>query len=136
MTVERLDHVAVPVHDMQPMVEFYERLGFRTDHEMEPLLVSVCQGDMKINLHYPKLWQSERFDLRGPTAQPGSGDICMVWGGTEEDLDQLLADVDVIEGPVDRVGGKHNGTTVGVSRYIRDPEGNLLEFIAYGRDQS
>lgn len=113
------------------MVAFYVGLGFRADNDMEPLLVSVCQGDMKINLHSPKLWQSERFDLRGPTAQPGSGDICMVWDGTEEQLDRLLADVEVIEGPVDRTGGKGNGTTVGVSRYIRDPEHNLLEFIIY-----
>ncbi len=131
MAVERLDHVAVPVNDMQAMVDFYVGLGFRADTEMEPLLVSVCQGDMKINLHSPKLWQSERFELRGPTAQPGSADICMVWNGTEEQLDHLLASVEIIEGPVERTGGKTNGTEVGLSRYIRDPEHNLLEFIIY-----
>ena len=37
-------------------------------------------------------------------------------------------DVPVVEGPVERVGGR--GQT-GQSTYIRDPDGNLLEFIVY-----
>jgi catechol 2,3-dioxygenase-like lactoylglutathione lyase family enzyme len=133
MTVGRLDHVAIPVDDMEPMIGFYRSLGFTVDDEYAPLLYSVCQGDMKVNLHSPKLWRSEKFDLRGPTAEPGSGDLCMVWDGDEATLEALLvsADVEVIEGPVERVGGKNGGTTTGVSRYCRDPEGNLLEFIVY-----
>lgn len=131
MTVKRLDHVAVPVNDMDPMISFYTAIGFTVDESMEPYLLSVCQGDMKLNLHYPDTWQNEKFDLRGPTALPGSADICMVWDGTAAELEDLLADVDVIEGPVERTGGKDTGSAVGISRYIRDPEGNLLEFIIY-----
>ena len=133
MTVERLDHVAIPVADMAPMLDFYRSLGFTIDDEHAPLLYSVCQGDMKLNLHSPKLWQSPRFDLRGPTAEPGSGDVCMVWTGGSDELDELLAaaGVDVIEGPVERVGGKDTGSATGISRYCRDPEQNLLEFIIY-----
>lgn len=133
MTVRRLDHIALPVHDMDSMTGFYAELGFRIDDEHAPILYSACQGDMKINLHAPKLWQSSRFDLRGPTAEPGCGDLCMVWGGTPEALEALLAGAgaEIIEGPVERVGGRDVGSSTGTSRYCRDPEGNLLEFIIY-----
>ena len=86
MGISRLDHVAIPVIDMGPMVAFYCSLGFRIDDELAPLMVSVCAGDMKLNLHYPDLWQSD-FELRGPRAEPGCGDVCMVWDGTEAELD-------------------------------------------------
>lgn len=133
MTVRRLDHVAIPVGDMEPMLAFYQAIGFTVDDQMAPIMWSVCQGDMKLNLHHRKLWESERFDLRGPTAQPGCGDVCMVWEGTEAALVELLegAGATVIEGPVERVGGKDLGSAEGTSRYIRDPEDNLLEFIIY-----
>lgn len=133
MTVTRLDHVALPVREMEPMLAFYRSLGFAVDDEHAPHLYSVCQGDMKLNLHAPRLWQSGRFDLRGPTAEPGCGDVCMVWAGDEQQLADLLASagVDVIEGPVERVGGKDRGSATGTSRYCRDPDGNLLEFIVY-----
>ena len=35
--------------------------------------------------------------------------------------------VEVIEGPVERYGGRGRGTSV----YFRDPDGSLLEFISY-----
>jgi len=133
MTVRRLDHVAIPVTDMDAMLAFYTSIGFSVEDSMAPLMVSVCQGDMKLNLHDPVLWQSGRFDLRGPTASPGCGDVCMVWEGTEAELEAMLsaASVDVIKGPVERIGGKDIGSATGTSRYIRDPEDNLLEFIIY-----
>lgn len=115
------------------MVAFYAALGFAVDESHAPHLVSVCQGDMKLNLHDPRLWRSGRFDLRAPAAVPGCADICLVWDGSEADLDALLdaASVAVIEGPVERVGGRDGGTATGVSRYVRDPDGNLVEFIVY-----
>ncbi len=133
MAVRRLDHVAIPVSDMQAMVAFYVSLGFSVDDSHAPHLISVCQGDMKFNLHSPRLWGSTKFDLRGPSASPGCGDVCMLWDGSEAELDALLsaASVEIIEGPVERVGGKDGGSATGISRYIRDPEDNLLEFIVY-----
>jgi catechol 2,3-dioxygenase-like lactoylglutathione lyase family enzyme len=131
--IRRLDHVALPVEDMAPMVAFYASLGFAVDETHAPHLVSVGQGDMKLNLHDPRLWRSGRFALRAPAAVPGCADLCMVWGGTEADLDALLAaaSVPLVEGPVERVGGRDGGTATGISRYVRDPDGNLLEFIVY-----
>ena len=90
MTIRRLDHVAVPVDQMEPMVAFYASLGFVVDESLAPLLVSVSAGDMKINLHDRSLWESGTFDLRGPTAVPGCLDICVVWAGDGTALDELL----------------------------------------------
>lgn len=115
---------------MDAMLSFYQALGFDVGGEFAPLAYSVSTGDMKINLHTPELWQSD-FDLRGRGAQPGSMDICMVWDGTDAELVEFLGDVEVIEGPIERAGGKDRGATAGISRYIRDPEDNLLEFIIY-----
>lgn len=133
MGVRRLDHVALPTDDPEAMAAFYVSLGFRLDDSHAPHLLSVCAGDMKLNLHAPRLWQSERFDLRGPAALPGCADICLVWDGSADELDALLATAgaEIIEGPVERVGGAAIGTATGMSRYIRDPERNLVEFIIY-----
>ena len=38
---------------------------------------------------------------------------------------------EVIEGPVERQGGRDGGTALGTSHYTRDPDANLLEFIGY-----
>lgn len=133
MTVSSFDHAAIPVADVEGMLAFYAALGFRVNRELAPRLYSVHFGDNKINFHDPALWQSGRFTLRGPTAEPGCGDFCFVWSGSAEELTSTLnaADAEVIEGPVPRDGGRADGTGVGTSTYIRDPDGNLLEFMIY-----
>lgn len=62
--------------------------------------------------------------------RPGRGDFCFVWNlGIEALADKLEAlAIPIVEGPVPRQGGR--GET-GISTYIRDPDGNLLEFIVY-----
>jgi hypothetical protein len=123
---------------MESMAAFYEDLGFVIDRDMAPMMCSACLGDVKINLHAPGLWESgelwpfgDTFDLRGPAAVPGCGDLCLVWDGTEAELEAFLDGVDIIEGPVTRRGGMDGGRAAGTSRYIRDPECNLVEFIVY-----
>ncbi len=37
----------------------------------------------------------------------------------------------IIEGPIERIGGRDNGRAKGTSTYLRDPDSNLLEFIVY-----
>jgi catechol 2,3-dioxygenase-like lactoylglutathione lyase family enzyme len=61
--------------------------------------------------------------------RPGNSDLCFVWSGTPaEAVAHLEAHgVEVIEGPVPRRGGAGEGTSV----YFRDPDGSLLELIAY-----
>ncbi len=37
----------------------------------------------------------------------------------------------IVEGPIERIGGRDNGHAKGTSTYVRDPDSNLLEFIIY-----
>ena len=138
MSVTGMDHVAIPAGDPDGLMGFYRALGFDIVHEAEwrsgefPMFAIAC-GDQKINVHDPKLWQNDRFTLRGPTAEPGCGDFCFVWDGTAESAAAAIvsAGAEVIEGPASRVGGRSAGTAEGVSVYCRDPDGNLVELISY-----
>jgi catechol 2,3-dioxygenase-like lactoylglutathione lyase family enzyme len=131
MTIRSFDHVAIPIQNIDAMLSFYRALGFRI-RDNGPRY-SVHFGDQKINFHSPQVWQNERFTLRGPTAKPGCGDFCFVWEGTAESLHALLsqAGAKIIEGPVERMGGRRGGDAKGASLYVRDPDANLLEFIIY-----
>ncbi len=127
----RFDHVAVPMRNTAAMVSFYRDLGFEV---MEgDRICSVHFGDNKINFHRPETWESGTFTLRAPEAVPPCGDFCFVWGGTAAELEATLERVGavVIEGPAPRQGGRTGGADTGTSRYVRDPDGNLLEFIIY-----
>ena len=122
------DHVAVPMQNTDAMVAFYRRLGFQmTENENA---VSVYIGTQMINFHRPTRWQDPAFTLRAPAAKPPSGDFCFVWDGTAAALKTWLqnAGVKVEIGPVDRAGGRRK---TGSSTYVRDPDGNLLEFMVY-----
>ena len=126
--VSGFDHVAVPMQNTDAMVAFYRRLGFQmTENENA---VSVYIGTQMINFHRPTRWQDPSFTLRAPAAKPPSGDFCFVWDGTAASLKAMLesAKVKVELGPVDRAGGRRK---TGSSTYVRDPDGNLLEFMIY-----
>ena len=125
-----LDHVAIPIQNVEEMVSFYRALGFVVREGGR--IVSVHFGDQKINFHLPSLWQSGTFTLRAAAAQPPCGDFCWVWEGSRAELGEMLARADaeiVVEG--ERAGGRDGGNAVGQSVYTRDPDGNLLEFIRY-----
>jgi catechol 2,3-dioxygenase-like lactoylglutathione lyase family enzyme len=125
------DHVSLPMHDTDAMVEFYRSLGL--DVAENPHVVSVYAGDQMINLHRPETWQRKDFTLRAPAATPPCGDLCFVWEGSRESLHATLeqAGAEIEEGPVERQGGRR---AAAASVYVRDPDGNLLEFMIYSTD--
>jgi catechol 2,3-dioxygenase-like lactoylglutathione lyase family enzyme len=122
-----IDHVALPLRHTGAMIAFYRALGLAVDEN--PFLVQVHLGDQMINFHQPDLWQGD-FSLRAPAAVPPCGDLCLVWSGPADTLAAALdrAGADIVEGPVERVGGRG---VVASSVYVRDPDGNLLEFMVY-----
>lgn len=124
-----IDHVSLPLQDPEAMVDFYRALGFEVAEQKA--IVSVYAGEQMINFHRPEVWKREGFTLRAPAARPPCGDLCFVWGGTQEALRARLAAVDaeMEEGPVERVGARRQSAS---SVYVRDPDGNLLEFMVYG----
>jgi len=126
--VRGFDHVALPMQNTDAMLAFYRALGF--DVTLNALAASVYIGDNMINFHLPSTWQRASFTLRAPAAKPPCGDLCFVWEGTPESLRAMLdrAGARIIEGPVARQGGRRKGAS---SVYIRDPDGNLLEFMIY-----
>jgi catechol 2,3-dioxygenase-like lactoylglutathione lyase family enzyme len=121
-----IDHVSLPMQDADATVAFYRRLGFDIDEQKA--IVSVYAGDQMINFHRPELWPREGFTLRAPAAVPPCGDLCFVWDGTAASLAERLAGIEIEEGPVERRGGRRADAT---SVYVRDPDGNLLEFMIY-----
>ncbi len=129
--IRSFDHVSFPLQNTEAMMAFYRALGLQVD--VGPQLCMVHLGDQKINFHRPELWEQESFTMRAPAARPPCGDFCFVWDGSPESLTALLARVgaDVILGPAPRPGGRAGGSVGGTSRYVRDPDGNLVEFIIY-----
>ena len=116
------------------MLSFYRALGTGVQHRGQAY--SVFFGDNRIKFHSPDKWHSPQFTLRGPAAVPGCGDFCFVWEGSVESLKATLdqAGAKIIEGPIQRQGGRNNGRTSGTSFYFRDPDSNLLEFMIYKED--
>ena len=126
-----LDHVAVPMQNVEAMIGFYRALGFAVRES--PQIVSIHFADQKINFHRPSLWQSGTFTLRAGAARPPCGDFCWVWRGDRDSLLAAFARAGAaIEVEGERTGGRDGGDAVGQSTYTRDPDGNLLEFIRYG----
>jgi catechol 2,3-dioxygenase-like lactoylglutathione lyase family enzyme len=127
-TIRGFDHVALPMQNTEAMLAFYRALGCQIAEN--PQACSVYIGDQMINFHRPILWQRETFTLRAPAAKPPCGDLCFVWDGTPEALKATLdrTGAKVEEGPVARQGGRKKAAS---SVYVRDPDGNLLEFMIY-----
>jgi len=126
--VAGFDHVALPMQNTEAMLAFYRALGLDVNEGAQAC--SVYVGQQMINFHRPALWQRESFKLRAPAAKPPCGDLCFVWEGTPERLKAMLANAGakIEEGPVGRQGGRRKA---GSSVYVRDPDGNLLEFMIY-----
>jgi catechol 2,3-dioxygenase-like lactoylglutathione lyase family enzyme len=61
--------------------------------------------------------------------RPGNSDLCFVWDGSAEEAGEHLRGhgVEIVIGPVERPGARGMGRSV----YFRDPDGSLVEFIAY-----
>jgi len=110
------------------MMAFYRNLGLQVIEK--EAACSVYIGNQMINFHRPDHWRDQTFTLRAPSAVPPCGDLCFVWEGSPKSLAELLnhAGAKIEVGPVERQGGRK---LTGSSVYVRDPDGNLLEFMIY-----
>ena len=120
--------MALPMQNSDAMLAFYKGLGLPINEGAQACAVYV--GNQMINFHRPVLWQRETFTLRAPAARPPCGDLCFVWDGTPQSLKATLdrAGAKIEEGPGPRQGGRRTSAS---SVYVRDPDGNLLEFMIY-----
>ena len=121
MTLEKLDHLVLPVSDIDAVATFYttylgmEKRIFGDDR------VALHFGDQKINLH-PAGWD---YEPKARVSIAGSADLCFIVSERVESIQTKLVQlgVDIIEGPVKRTGAIGRLRSI----YIRDPDGNLIE---------
>ena len=122
----RLDHCVIAVSDWERSNAFYRDVCGAEIRELSKNRVAYRFGGQQLNVHGPG---SEPYPVAADRVRPGNSDLCLVWPRTAEEAIAHLEQngVEVIEGPVPRTGGRGDGTSV----YFRDPDGSLLEFIAY-----
>lgn len=120
-----LDHCVVHVSDWSASNAFYhEVLGA----ELAPVGDGWAYrfGRQQLNLHGPGV---EPHPVARIPVAPGGSDLCFVWDGDIDDAAAHLqrCGVRIELGPVERNGARGPGRSI----YFRDPDGSLLEFIAY-----
>lgn len=123
----RLDHVVIAVSEWDRSIAFYRDVLGATVVDHPDGRIAFRFGDVQLNVHGPGL---EYGELVGTVpVVPGGSDLCFRWPGSAEALVARLRrhGVAVLDGPVVRHGARGAGT----STYFRDPDGSLLELIAY-----
>ena len=121
ISVEELDHVVLNVRDLDATLRFYvDVLGMR-EQSFGDGRIALHFGAQKLNVHV----MGDDSELEAAAPQPGSHDLCLrTRTPIEGVLRTLLAEgIDVVRGPVERVGAR--GPLLSV--YVRDPDGNLIE---------
>jgi catechol 2,3-dioxygenase-like lactoylglutathione lyase family enzyme len=121
MRIASIDHLVLTVRDLERTCDFYARAMGMAVHRFHDGRLALHFGRQKINLHLA----GAEFEPKAETPVPGSADLCFLLDGTVDEAAAHLAKegVDIIEGPVERVGAV--GTLRSV--YFRDPDGNLVE---------
>jgi catechol 2,3-dioxygenase-like lactoylglutathione lyase family enzyme len=121
----RLDHVVIAVSDAERSNAFYrDVVGVEVIDRGDGFAYGI-EGQ-RLNVHSPEI---APYPIAEVPVRPGGSDLCFVWAGPIEDAAEHLRrhDVEIVEGPVEREGAAGLGRSV----YFRDPDGSLLEFIAY-----
>jgi catechol 2,3-dioxygenase-like lactoylglutathione lyase family enzyme len=120
-----LDHCVIAVTDWERSNAFYHDVLGAELIERGPGW-AYRFGEQQLNVHGPGVVAEP---LARERVKPGNSDLCFVWDGPIERAVEYLDrhGVEVELGPVPRAGARGDGTSV----YFRDPDGSLLELIAY-----
>jgi len=126
MAVLELDHVVIAVSDWERSNAFYRDVVGVQLVELSRGRWAYRIGKQQLNVHGPGSAPEPRAV---DPVRPGNSDLCFVWNGTPQQArDHLVGKgVEIVAGPAERMGAGGTGTSV----YFRDPDGSLLEFIAY-----
>jgi catechol 2,3-dioxygenase-like lactoylglutathione lyase family enzyme len=125
MHIDRLDHFALTVTNVEATCEFYSRVLGMQVVTFGNGRKALQFGQQKINLHQ----RGQEIDPKATKPTAGSGDFCLI---TSLRLDRVLAhlrDCNVVieDGPVARIGAVGPIQSV----YFRDLDGNLIEVSNY-----
>ncbi len=123
VNIKKLDHLVITTPDPAACLAFYALLGFEA--KAAGARYELHAGDFKINVHV----RGKELEPHAARIQPGSADLCFEVDGN---LDAWMAElsgrgVPVELGIVGRTGVRGSMR----SFYVRDPDGNLLEFCSY-----
>lgn len=121
--IKKIDHFVITTKNIDTCLNFYQKLGFTVNKEMGRY--QLYQESFKINVHI----LGKELLPHAKNIQIGSVDICFELSTDIKNFVQYLNDNAIIieEGIVNRIGTYGNMQSV----YIRDPDGNLLEFCQY-----
>ena len=125
ISIDRLDHMVLTVHDINATCDFYGRVLGMEKVVFAGGRTALSFGRQKINLHPA----ANPYTPRARHPQTGSGDFCLI---TETPIADVIAhleacDVEIIEGP----GPKTGAIGELLSVYFRDPDENLVEVSNY-----
>lgn len=122
----KLDHSVIHVADWARSNAFYTQV---MGAELIPRGKGFAYrfGDTQLNCHGPGV---DAVPVARDPVRPGNSDLCFEWPGPIAEARAHLErhGVEIELGPVPR----HGARGAGISVYFRDPDGSLLEFIAYG----
>ena len=121
-----LDHCVIAVSDWDRSNRFYRDVLGAELVDRGNGTWAYRFGVQQLNVHGPG---ADADPLARVPVTPGNSDLCLVWDGP---IESALAHLErhgvvVEQGPVTRHGARGQG----VSAYFRDPDGSLLELIAY-----
>lgn len=126
MAVVGIDHIAIGITDWERSNRFYRDVVGAELLALPRGRYAYRVGQTQLNVHGPGATPTP---LPVKPVQPGNSDLCFRWDGPIEDAVAHLRahGVELVDGPVGRQGAAGEGVSV----YFRDPDGSLLEFIAY-----
>lgn len=123
MMIKKIDHVVITTVNPSLCMDFYRKLGFEAKDAGGRY--ELFAGDFKINVHI----KDHELSPHAQNIQSGSADLCFEIDGSillfQENLEKM--GLNILSGVVKRNGVK--GAMLSV--YLRDPDGNLLEFSSY-----
>jgi catechol 2,3-dioxygenase-like lactoylglutathione lyase family enzyme len=128
--VERIDHLAVTVTDLDGAVSFYERvLDAEVTNKIKlngaVAVVEMHVGKAMLNVHQA----GHGAPLVAAKATPGAVDIAFRWDApiSTAVIHLTAAGIEIIEGPVPR---RASDGQPAMSVYFRDQDGNLIELLS------
>jgi lactoylglutathione lyase len=132
ITIERVDHIGIRVRDLDCAMLFYEALGFRLLHRVtfDPVAIIRNAAGVEINLILNANAGDSAKNILMDVAEKYAGytHVALRVASIPDTIAALKSyNIQITQGP------SKFGADGGVSVFVRDPDGNVIELR--GRDQ-
>lgn len=128
MDVTGIDHLVLYATDVDRTCEFYaETLGVASVEDYGGTHPALSFGSSKLNIHATD--DDGRLEAAEPV--PGAADFCLVVDEPIATVAERIetAGVEIVDGPRTTSGARGEMQSL----YVRDPDGNLVEFAHYAK---